>query len=59
MTLPHSWPALMSAASTRRSLRRNYVFAADVLELCLLLPMIIGFAALLVLQQAATQRRLC
>ncbi|WP_051166534.1 sodium:solute symporter family protein [Amycolatopsis orientalis] len=46
MTLPHTWPALMSARDPK-VLRRNYTWM-PVYELCLLLPMIIGFAAILV-----------
>jgi SSS family solute:Na+ symporter len=47
MTLPHSWPALLSADSPR-ALRRNYVFL-PVYSVCLVLPMIIGFTAVLAL----------
>jgi SSS family solute:Na+ symporter len=47
MTLPHSWPALLSADSPR-ALRRNYVFL-PIYSVCLALPMIIGFVAVLVL----------
>jgi SSS family solute:Na+ symporter len=47
MTLPHSWPALLSADSPR-SLRRNYVFL-PIYSVCLVLPMIIGFTAILAL----------
>jgi SSS family solute:Na+ symporter len=47
MCLPHTWPALMSARDPK-VLRRNYTWM-PIYELCLLLPMIIGFAAILVL----------
>jgi solute:Na+ symporter, SSS family len=47
MTLPHSWPALLSADSPR-SLRRNYVFL-PIYSVCIVLPMIIGFTAVLAL----------
>ncbi|TNC29045.1 sodium:solute symporter family protein [Amycolatopsis alkalitolerans] len=46
MCLPHTWPALMSARNPK-VLRRNYTWM-PIYELCLLLPMIIGFAAILV-----------
>ena len=51
MTLPHSWPALM-AARDPKVLRRNYTWM-PVYELCLLLPMIIGFAAILVVPKGS------
>ncbi|WP_033296052.1 sodium:solute symporter family protein [Amycolatopsis jejuensis] len=51
MTLPHSWPALMSARDPK-VLRRNYTWM-PVYELCLLLPMIIGFAAILVVPKGS------
>ncbi|HWD04918.1 MAG TPA: sodium:solute symporter family protein [Amycolatopsis sp.] len=51
MTLPHTWPALMSARDPK-VLRRNYTWM-PIYELCLLLPMIIGFAALLVVQKGS------
>ena len=44
MTLPHTWPALMSARDPK-VLPRNYAWM-PVYELCLLLPMVIGFAAI-------------
>lgn len=47
MTLPHSWPALLSADSPR-SLRQNYVFL-PIYSICIVLPMIIGFTAVLAL----------
>ncbi len=47
MTLPHAWPALLSASSSR-ALRRNYAFL-PVYSVALVLPMIIGFTALTVL----------
>ncbi|MEC3974817.1 sodium:solute symporter family protein [Amycolatopsis sp. H20-H5] len=51
MTLPHSWPALMSARDPK-VLRRNYTWM-PVYELCLMLPMIVGFAAILVVPKTA------
>ncbi|MBN9740391.1 sodium:solute symporter [Amycolatopsis sp. A1MSW2902] len=51
MTLPHTWPALMSARDPK-VLRRNYSWM-PVYELCLLLPMIIGFAAVLVVPKGS------
>jgi SSS family solute:Na+ symporter len=51
MTLPHSWPALMSARDPK-VLRRNYAWM-PVYELCLLLPMVIGFAAILVVPRGS------
>ncbi|MDT8914169.1 sodium:solute symporter family protein [Amycolatopsis sp. PS_44_ISF1] len=51
MTLPHTWPALMSARDPK-VLRRNYAWM-PVYELCLLLPMIIGFAAILVVPRGS------
>ncbi|GAB3374912.1 sodium:solute symporter family protein [Amycolatopsis echigonensis] len=51
MTLPHTWPALMSARDPK-VLRRNYTWM-PVYELCLLLPMIIGFAAILVVPKGS------
>jgi solute:Na+ symporter, SSS family len=51
MTLPHQWPALLSAASPK-AVRRNYVFL-PVYSVALALPMIIGFTALLVLKSGS------
>ncbi|GAA3530909.1 sodium:solute symporter family protein [Amycolatopsis ultiminotia] len=51
MTLPHTWPALM-AARDPKVLRRNYTWM-PIYELCLLLPMIIGFAAILVVPKGS------
>jgi SSS family solute:Na+ symporter len=51
MTLPHSWPALMSARDPK-VLRRNYAWM-PVYELCLLLPMVVGFAAILVVPKGS------
>jgi SSS family solute:Na+ symporter len=48
MTLPHQWPALLSADSPR-AVRRNYVFL-PVYSVALALPMIIGFTGILVLK---------
>jgi SSS family solute:Na+ symporter len=47
MTLPHSWPAVMSARDPK-VLRRNYTWM-PIYELRLMLPMIVGFAVILVL----------
>jgi SSS family solute:Na+ symporter len=47
ITLPHSWPAIMSARNPK-VLRRNYTWL-PLYEVCLMFPMIIGFAAVLVL----------
>jgi solute:Na+ symporter, SSS family len=47
MTLPHSWPALLSAGSPR-ALRRNYVYL-PIYSVCIVLPMIIGFTAVVAL----------
>ena len=47
MTLPHQWPALLSAGSPK-AVRRNYVFL-PAYSIALALPMIIGFTGLLVL----------
>ncbi|MEV6645429.1 sodium:solute symporter family protein [Amycolatopsis sp. NPDC051371] len=51
MTLPHSWPALMSARDPK-VLRRNYTWM-PIYELCLLLPMIVGFAAIIVVPKGS------
>ncbi|SFW89595.1 sodium:solute symporter family protein [Amycolatopsis australiensis] len=51
MTLPHSWPALMSARDPK-VLRRNYTWM-PVYELSLLLPMLIGFAAIIVVPKGS------
>lgn len=50
MTLPHSWPPLLSAGS-RKALRRNYIYL-PIYSVCLVLPMLIGFVAVLVLPAA-------
>lgn len=47
LCLPHTWPGVMSARSPE-VLRRNYTWL-PLYELVLMLPMIIGFAALLTL----------
>lgn len=47
LALPHQWPALLSASSSK-TLRRNYMYL-PIYSLCLALPMIIGFVALLAL----------
>ncbi|MDQ2851328.1 MAG: sodium:solute symporter family protein, partial [Actinomycetota bacterium] len=44
MTLPHTWPALLSARSPR-AVRRNYVFL-PVYSIGLVLPMIVGFVGI-------------
>jgi SSS family solute:Na+ symporter len=44
LTLPHSWPALLSAGS-ERAVRRNYAYL-PVYSLALVIPMVIGFVAL-------------
>lgn len=51
MTLPHSWPALMSARDPK-VLRRNYIWI-PLYELLLIGPMIVGFAAVLVLSKSS------
>jgi SSS family solute:Na+ symporter len=48
MCLPHSWPAVMSARDPK-VLRRNYTWM-PLYELCILLPMVVGFAAVLVVK---------
>lgn len=50
LTLPHMWPALMSARDPR-VLRRNYAWL-PLYELLLIGPMIVGFAALLTLPKS-------
>ncbi|MGH3439350.1 MAG: sodium:solute symporter family protein, partial [Sciscionella sp.] len=50
LTLPHTWPSILSARS-QKALRRNYIFL-PLYELALIVPMIVGFAALLVLPAA-------
>jgi solute:Na+ symporter, SSS family len=45
MTLPHEWPALLSARNPK-VLRRNFTYI-PLYTLCMLLPLIIGFAAIL------------
>jgi SSS family solute:Na+ symporter len=51
ITLPHSWPGIMSARDPK-VLRRNYTWL-PLYEICLMFPMIIGFAALLVLPKGS------
>jgi SSS family solute:Na+ symporter len=51
ITLPHMWPGMMSARSPR-ALRRNYAWL-PLYSLCLLLPMLVGFAAILVLPRGS------
>lgn len=52
MTLPHQWPALLSARSPK-AVRRNYVFL-PVYSIALALPMIIGFTAILALPKSSS-----
>ena len=52
LTLPHMWPALMSARDPR-VLRRNYIWI-PLYELLLIIPMIVGFAAILVLSKSTS-----
>lgn len=51
MTLPHQWPALLSARSPK-AVRRNYVFL-PAYSIALALPMIVGFTGILVLKAGA------
>lgn len=51
MTLPHQWPALLSAGSPK-AVRRNYVFL-PVYSIALALPMIIGFTAIVALPKGS------
>jgi SSS family solute:Na+ symporter len=51
MTLPHQWPALLSARSPK-AVRRNYVFL-PVYSVALALPMIIGFTGILALSKSS------
>lgn len=48
MTLPHQWPALLSAGSPK-AIRRNYIYL-PIYSISLGLPMLIGFVAVLVLR---------
>jgi SSS family solute:Na+ symporter len=48
MTLPHQWPALLSAGSPK-ALRRNYIYL-PIYSVSLGLPMLIGFVAVLQLK---------
>ncbi|WP_327400926.1 sodium:solute symporter family protein [Streptomyces sp. NBC_01288] len=52
MCLPHAWPAVMSARDPK-VLRRNYTWM-PLYELCLLMPIIVGFAAILVLKPGSS-----
>lgn len=54
LTLPHTWPAILSARSPK-VLRRNYVWM-PLYELLLMIPMIIGFAAILVLNPTTVKQ---
>ncbi len=47
LTLPHNWPSIM-AAKNPKVLRRNYTWL-PLYELCLMFPMVVGFAAIVVL----------
>jgi solute:Na+ symporter, SSS family len=51
MTLPHAWPGLLSARDPK-VLRRNFTYL-PLYALCLLLPVIIGFAAILQIPQGS------
>ncbi len=51
MTLPHQWPALLAAKSAK-AVRRNYAFL-PLYSVVLVLPMIIGFTALVVLSKGS------
>lgn len=44
MTLPHQWPALLSAGSAK-AIRRNYIYL-PIYSISLALPMLIGFVAI-------------
>lgn len=48
LTLPHTWPSILSARG-EKALRQNYIFL-PIYELVLIIPMVIGFAALLSLK---------
>ncbi|HEY0807561.1 MAG TPA: sodium:solute symporter family protein [Pseudonocardiaceae bacterium] len=52
ITLPHSWPAMMSARDPK-VLRRNYTWL-PLYEICLMFPMIVGFAAIVVLPKTTS-----
>lgn len=52
LTLPHNWPALM-AAKDPKVLRRNYTWL-PLYELCLMFPMVVGFAAIAVLPRTTS-----
>jgi SSS family solute:Na+ symporter len=52
MCLPHAWPAVMSARDPK-VLRRNYTWM-PLYELCLLMPITVGFAAILVLKPGSS-----
>ncbi|GAB3490389.1 sodium:solute symporter family protein [Flexivirga lutea] len=51
LTLPHTWPPLLSAKSPR-AVRRNYIFL-PIYSIGLVLPMIIGFVGILALKPGA------
>jgi solute:Na+ symporter, SSS family len=51
LTLPHMWPGIMSARNPK-VLRRNYTWL-PLYEVCLMFPMVVGFAAILVLPKGA------
>lgn len=51
MTLPHTWPPLLSAKSPR-AVRRNYIFL-PVYSVGLVMPMIIGFVGITALHPGA------
>lgn len=52
MTLPHGWPALLSAGSAK-ALRRNWV-VLPLYQITMLLPMIIGFVGILALPKSTS-----
>jgi SSS family solute:Na+ symporter len=52
LTLPHMWPGIMSARNPQ-VLRRNYTWL-PIYSICLMFPMVIGFAAILVLPKGST-----
>lgn len=50
LTLPHNWPSIM-AAKDPKVLRRNYTWL-PLYTLCLMFPMVVGFAAITVLSKS-------
>lgn len=51
LCLPHAWPAILSARGPR-IMRRNYTFL-PLYEICIIFPMIVGFASILVLKKGS------